>query len=229
VRTSPSDPWREIVGVVGDARENGMNKPVVPAVYFPFLVKSFWSNPIVFWSQGSLIVRTPRAGTDGLLQDMQRAVHGIDSGIPLSTPSTMGELYRRSMERTSFTLALLSVAGLMALLLGIVGLYGTIAYAVSQRTREVGIRIALGARSGEVQGMFVRQGLVLTAVGVGLGLGGAVALTRWMASLLFEVSPLDPATYVAVSVVLIVAATLASYLPSRQATRVDPIETLHAE
>jgi len=229
VRTNPADPWREIVGVVGDAREVGMNQPVTPAVYFPFLVKSFWSNPSVFWSQGSLIVRTSSAGTEGLVQDMQRAVNSVDGRIPLSTPSTVGELYRRSMERTSFTLVMLSVAGLMALLLGIVGLYGTIAYTVAQRKREIGIRVALGGSLQSVRGMFVRQALVLVSIGTAIGLMAAFALTRLMDSLLFGVKAVDPATFLLMPALLAGIAILASYLPARRAVRVDAMEALREE
>ena len=133
------------------------------------------------------------------------------------------------MARTSFTLVMLAIAGGMALLLGIVGIYGVISYSVSQRTREIGIRMALGARPGELQRMFVRHGLVLAGIGVAFGAGAAVGLSRLMASLLFEVSPFDPLTYAAVSVVLVAAAVLASYLPARRASAVDPVEALRAE
>jgi putative ABC transport system permease protein len=142
---------------------------------------------------------------------------------------TLEEIYKRSMARTSFTLVMLAMAGAMALLLGIVGIYGVISYSVSQRTREIGIRMALGAREHELTGMFVRQGLVLTGVGLAFGLAAAAALTRLMTSLLFEVSAADPATYACVSAGLAGAAALASYLPSRRATAVDPVEALRAE
>jgi ABC-type antimicrobial peptide transport system permease subunit len=117
----------------------------------------------------------------------------------------------------------------MALLLGVIGIYGVMSYAVSQRTREVGIRIALGAQGGEVRSMFLRKGLTMTVIGVVIGLGGAAALTRWMSILLFEVSPLDPGTYAAVALFLVAAAGLASYVPARRATRVNPLESLRAE
>jgi ABC-type antimicrobial peptide transport system permease subunit len=133
------------------------------------------------------------------------------------------------MSRTAFTLVMLAIAGSMALVLGIVGIYGVISYGVAQRSREVGIRIALGARSSEVRRMFLRQGLAMTAIGIAVGLAGAFALSRWMSSLLFGVSPKDPVTYAAVSLVLIIAAALACYLPACRATRVDPMESLRAE
>ena len=141
----------------------------------------------------------------------------------------MGEILDESLARTSFTLVMLAIAGVMALLLGVIGIYGVIAYTVSQSTREVGIRFALGAQSSQVLGLFIRRGLVLTAVGMAIGLAIAGALTRWISALLFGVSPLDPITYVSVCVVLTAAAVLASYLPSRRATRIDPITALRAD
>ena len=117
----------------------------------------------------------------------------------------------------------------MALLLGVIGIYGVISYAVSQRTREVGIRLALGAESGQVQRMFIRQGLLLTGVGAVVGLAGAVLLSQWMSALLFEVSPFDPDTYTGVTAVLFLAAALASYVPARRTTRIDPTVALRAE
>ena len=141
----------------------------------------------------------------------------------------MEDLNRQSMARTSFTLVMLAIAGGMALVLGIIGIYGVISYAVTQRTREIGIRMALGAHAGELQRMFVRHGLILAGVGVAIGAAAAVGLSRLMKSLLFEVSPLDPVTYAAVAVVLVTSAALASYLPARRAAAVDPLDALRAE
>jgi ABC-type antimicrobial peptide transport system permease subunit len=138
-------------------------------------------------------------------------------------------LYNSSMQRTSFTLVLLAIAGAMALLLGVVGIYGVIAYAVSQRTREIGIRIALGAEPGGLRRMFVRRGLLLALTGAAIGLGAAAAATRLMKTLLFGVTALDPVTFAAVALVLIGAAALASYLPARRATLVDPVDALRTE
>jgi putative ABC transport system permease protein len=138
-------------------------------------------------------------------------------------------LYDQSMARTSFTLVMLAIAGGMALVLGIVGIYGVIAYVASQRTREIGIRTALGAQPAELLGTFVRHGLRLAAVGAALGLVAAAGLTRLMSSLLFGVSALDPVTYAAVSALLIVAAVLASYLPARRAMAIDLVQALQAE
>jgi ABC-type antimicrobial peptide transport system permease subunit len=142
---------------------------------------------------------------------------------------TVQDLYDQSMARTSFTLVLLAIAGAMALVLGVVGIYGVIAYAVTQRTREIGIRMALGAEPGGLQQMFVRHGLLLAGIGALLGLAAAAGLTRLMSSLLFGVKALDPLTYAGVAALLIAAAALASFFPARRATAVDPIEALRAE
>jgi ABC-type antimicrobial peptide transport system permease subunit len=133
------------------------------------------------------------------------------------------------MARTSFTLVMLSIAGSMALLLGIVGIYGVISYSVAQRTREVGIRMALGAQRQSLIALFVRQGMLLTGVGVVCGLVAAFITMRLMSSLLFNVSPVDPLTYAAITVVVVVIAYLACYLPSRRAATVDPVNALRAE
>jgi len=141
----------------------------------------------------------------------------------------MEEIYRMSMARTSFTLVMLGISGAMALVLGLVGIYGVISYSVTQRRREIGIRVALGARSGTVSGMFVRDGMVLAVVGVVCGLGAAAGLARLIKSLLFGVTVGDPYTYAAVSVGLIAAAVMASYVPARRAAAVNPVETLRSE
>jgi ABC-type antimicrobial peptide transport system permease subunit len=133
------------------------------------------------------------------------------------------------MARTSFALVMLGIAAAMALVLGVIGIYGVIAYVVAQRSREIGIRLALGAAPTGLMRMFVRQGLTLTAIGATAGLVIAIALTQWMSSLLFGVERLDPLTYVAVLGVLGLAAALASYVPARRAMTVDPVETLTAE
>lgn len=141
----------------------------------------------------------------------------------------MQDLDNESMARTSFTLVMLAIAGAMALILGIVGIYGVIAYAVTQRTREIGIRMALGAEPAGLRQMFVRHGLLLAGIGAILGLGAAAGLTRLMSTLLFGVKALDPVTYLGVAAILIAAAALASYFPARRATKVDPLEALRAE
>jgi ABC-type antimicrobial peptide transport system permease subunit len=160
---------------------------------------------------------------------VRQAVWSVNPNLPLSNVHPLEYFYNRSMARTSFTLVMLAVAGSMALLLGVIGIYGVIAYSVSQRTREIGIRMALGAQRQTLTSMFVRHGLLLTSIGVGCGLAAAIPLMRLMSSLLFKVSPVDPLTYSAVSLGLVGTAFLASYLPSRRAATVDPVEALRAE
>jgi ABC-type antimicrobial peptide transport system permease subunit len=177
----------------------------------------------------AFVIRTPRAGSSALLQDLQKAVASVNPNLPLADVKTLQSVYDRSLARTSFTLVLLAVAGGMALLLGLIGIYGVISYSVSQRTREIGIRLALGAPVQNLTKMFVRYGLLLSGIGVAFGLTGALALTRLMKSVLYGVSPSDPLTYLGVLAGLVLAATLASYLPARRATKVDPVEALRAE
>jgi len=229
IRVATKDDWREIVGVVGDTRDDGMDKDAPKSVHWPLLVAHFEGNDVDVRRFVTYSIRSSRAGSASLLSEMRRAVWSVDPNLPLSDVRTMGELYRRSMARTSFTLVMLSLAGGMALLLGVVGLYGVIAYSVSQRRREIGIRLALGAQDREVTGMFVRYALLLTAVGVICGLAAAPVLTRLMSSLLFGVRSVDPATYAAVSLGLIATAALAAYLPARRAAGVNPAESLRAE
>jgi predicted permease len=229
IREGPHGVWREVIGVVGDERSDGVNKPAPTTVYWPMLMTGFWGTEITVPRTMTFAIRTTRAGSASLIKDIQRAVWSVNADLPLDLVRTEDELYRKSMARTSFTLVMLAFAGGMALLLGVVGIYGVIAYSVTQRTREIGIRIALGAQQEEVSRMFVRHGLILTAIGLVCGLIAAGALTRLMTSLLFHVSPVDPLTYVAVSVGLVCAAALASYLPARRAAAVDPTEALRAE
>jgi predicted permease len=223
-------PWQEVVGVVQDVRYEGADHVAPAIVYWPV----FMNNPYV---RGTLYasryvcfaLRSDRAGTPALLTEGQQAVWSVNATLPVSDVRTMQDIYGKSMARTSFTLVMLGIAASMALALGIIGIYGVISYAVSQRTREIGIRLALGAQKSELRWMFVRSALVLTGVGVGIGLGAAAGLTRLMKSLLFGVSPLDPLTYAAIPLVLAVCAVVASYLPARRAAAVDPAEALRAE
>ena len=153
----------------------------------------------------------------------------MNASVPVAQERTMRELYAASLARTSFTVVLLGIASAMALALAVIGIYGVLAYVVSQRTREIGIRSALGARPGELERMFLRQGLTLAGIGVAVGVVAAVALGRWMSSLLYGVSPLDALTYVAALGVTTIAAALASYVPARRAATIEPIETLRTE
>jgi ABC-type antimicrobial peptide transport system permease subunit len=149
--------------------------------------------------------------------------------LPLFEVRTMQDIYFESLARTSFTLVLLAIAGSMALVLSFVGIYGVLSYVVSQRSREIGIRLALGAQAPALKRMFVLYGLRVAAIGIAVGLAGATAFSRWITSQLFGVRPLDPATYFAVLGVLLAAVSLAAYLPARRAAGLDPIETLRPE
>jgi ABC-type antimicrobial peptide transport system permease subunit len=178
---------------------------------------------------GMFAIRSTRTGTESLLAEARQAIWSVNGRQPVFLVTTVKALYDQSMARTSFTLVMLAIAGGMALAIGIVGIYGVIAYVVSQRTREIGIRTALGAQPAELLGMFVRHGLWLAGVGAALGLVAAAGLTRLMSSLLFGVTALDPVTYAAVSALLVAAAVLASYLPARRAVGIDPAQALRAE
>ncbi len=229
VRETPSGVWREVVGVTAGERDEGVTAPVSTTVYWPILMRDFWGNKLQ--SQGSLafVVRSPRAMTASFMAEVRQAVWSIDGSAPIANVRSMQEIYSRSMARTSFALVLLSIAAGLALCLGIIGIYGVISYSVSQRSREIGIRLALGSPTSSVQGLFLRYGLTMASIGVGCGLGAALALSRALGSLLFEVSPMDPLTYVAVALTLLLAALPAAYLPARRATTIDPMTTLRAE
>jgi ABC-type antimicrobial peptide transport system permease subunit len=229
IRVSTKDDWREIVGVVANVYDDGVNKEVSSSVYWPLLMDRFESDDTSVRRAVAYVVRSPRAGSESLMTEVRQAVWAVDANLPLANVHTMNYFYRKSLERTSFTLIMLAVAGSMALLLGVVGIYGVIAYSVSQRTREIGIRMALGAQQKTLTGMFVRHGLMLTGLGVACGLVVAFLVMRLMSALLFKVSPADPVTYAAVSIGLGVTAFLASYVPSRRAATVDPVEALRAE
>jgi predicted permease len=228
VRTTPNDDWREVIGVVQDLRDDGIDQRAPAMVYWPLWQKN-WAGPGYVTRSVAFVIRTPRAGSPGLRRELEQAAMSVNASLALADVKTLETVYDRSLARASLTLALLAIAAGMALLLGVVGIYGVVSYSVSQRNREIGIRLALGAALGEVVRLFVRNGLAVSGVGVTCGLAAAFALTRLMKSLLFEVSPADPLTYIVASVGLILAAALASYLPARRATRVDPVEALRAE
>jgi predicted permease len=228
IRVSTKDDWREIVGIIGDVRDD-MNKDAPTRAYWPMLLNHFEGEDVSLRRWVVFAIRTPRAGSESLMKDVRQAVWSVDANLPLSDVRTQEYYYAGSIARTSFTLVMLAIAASIALLLGVVGLYGVIAYSASQRKREIGIRIALGAQRKTVTTMFVRQGLVLAGVGIGCGLVLALATTRLLRSLLFHVSPIDPVTYALACVALCGAAALASYIPSRRTAAVDPVEALRAE
>jgi ABC-type antimicrobial peptide transport system permease subunit len=221
--------WREVVGVVADTYDDGVNKDAPKIAYWPIAVRNFEGETLRIQRGIGFAVRTGRAGSESLMSDLRQAVWSVDPSLPFSYVHTEEYYYRGSMARTSFTLLMLGIAGLMALLLGTIGIYGVIAYSVSQRTREIGIRMALGAQRQELTGLFVRHGLTMATVGVIAGLIAASFSTRLLAAILYKVSPLDWITYCAVTLGLLATAFLASYLPSRRAASVDPVEALRSE
>jgi predicted permease len=229
IRNSPDNPWRTIVGVVGDERDEGLAKPAPEIVYWPILMKQFWTNPVNVQRSLTYVLRTERVKSPTLLKEIQQAVWSINGSLPVANVRTLSDVMSASMAQTSFALVMLAIAAAVALMLGVVGIYGVIAYVASQRTKEIGIRIALGAVSRDVTGLFLRQGLLLAGVGIVIGMAAAGAATRVMTALLYGVGALDPVTYVAVALGLGLTAMLASYLPAARAARVDPAEALRRE
>jgi predicted permease len=219
--------WREIIGVVGDIHLNGVEKEAPAAVYFPMLA-TFGKVDSVSRSV-AFSMRTPRAGSEGLLNEIQQAVRSVDGNFPLADVRTLGYYSRKSIARTSFMLVMLSLAGGMALLLSVVGLYGVLAYSVAQRTHELGIRIALGAQRRDILRLVLTRGMSLTLIGVGIGITGALMLTRFLSGLLYGVKPNDPVTLVTMSLLLLAITLFATYMPARRAARVDPMTALRFE
>jgi putative ABC transport system permease protein len=229
MRSMPTEVWRTIIGVVGDERDDGVAQKAPAIVYLPLRLTGFWGERDYVRRSMGFAVRSGRLNSPGFIQEIQRAVWGVNSDLPLANVRTLDQIRSRSMAQTTLALVMLAVAAGVALLLGVVGIYGVIAYIAAQRTREVGIRMALGARPPDVSRLFLRQGLTLTAVGLGAGLAGAVAVTRLMKSLLFGVSAFDPVTFVGVAAGLGGVALLATYLPARRAARLDPWTALRKD
>jgi predicted permease len=225
---APGD-WREIIGVVGDVRDDGVEEGPVDIVYWPMVIEGFWENPLFVTRGMGYAVRSPRVGTPEFLAEVREAVWESYPARPLGAVITMADLQRDSMARASFTLVILGIAAAVALLLGSIGVYGVISYAVGQRTQELGLRIAMGAEAGSVVFMVLRQGMVLALIGVVVGIGAAAGVTRLMSALLHGVSPVDPLTYSLVAISLVGVALLASYVPARRAAMVDPMVALRAE
>jgi len=217
--------WDEVIGVVQRVHQDGLYEEPPSMVYWPVLA----SNRLFGRTDVAFVIRSRRAGTVGLMTEIRQAVRSVNGTIPMTREGTMRDVYANSLARTSFTLVMLAIAGGMALLLGVVGIYGVIAYVVSQRTREIGIRSALGAKPRELEKMFLRYGLTLSGIGAAVGLVAALALGRVMSSLLFGIGPMDLPAYVAALGVTLAAAAIASYVPARRAAMIAPMETMKAE
>jgi predicted permease len=224
-------PWREIVGVAGDVHDDGVHQSPPPTIYWPAQpLESLQSISTGYQGRRvTFAVRTGRAGTSQLLERVYESVWSVSPTLPVAQVRTLQEMYDRSMGRTSFILVMLAIAATTALLLGILGIYGVMSYAVSQRRREIGIRLALGAGAGEIRRLFLWRGLVLTVLGIALGLGGAAATTRMMQSLLFGITPLDPVAFAMMPFILAASAMLACYAPVHQALTVNPVEVTRME
>src|SRR5580704_6126314 len=219
----PGLPWREVIGVIQDVREKGVQEKATEIVYWPPMVENlFGRGPAQPIREVTFVIRSDRAGTQSFLNEVRQAVWSVNSNLPLASVRTMEDVYGKSVARTSFTLVMLAIAGAMALSLGIIGIYGVISYTVSQRKREIGIRLALGAQGGDVVSMVLKQGATLALLGVCIGVAAAFALARLMTSLLYGVTAHDPLTFSAV-------ALLACYIPARRAMKVDPMVALRYE
>jgi predicted permease len=230
LREVPMQPWHEVVGVIQDVREKGVQEKAPEIIYWPSLMKNpFGPGPTQVARTVTFAIRSERAGTESFLNEVRAAVWSVNSEMPLASVQTMQEVYGKSLARTSFTLVMLGIAGAIALTLGIIGIYGVISYIVSQRQREIGIRLAFGAQGRDVLQMVLRQGAKLALVGVGIGMCAAFGLTRLMRNLLFGVTAYDPVTFAAVTVLLVFVALLACYIPARRSTKVDPMVALRYE
>jgi len=210
-------------------REDGVQVKAPTIAYYPLLMNDFENNAVAVRRSVYFVVRSKRAGSQTLLADVQQAVWSMNANLPLARVRTLQEICDKSLARTSFTLVMLGIASAMALLIGLVGIYGVISYSVSQRTREIGIRIALGAQRREMLRLVLGEGLVVIVIGLAIGLGASLALTRFLSGLLFGVSPTDPVTFAGVAALLALVALVACYVPARRAMRVDPMVAVRHE
>jgi len=218
----PQIHWITIVGVVGDVKHFGLDLPEQPTLYSPYTQ----INP---WKRWMAIAARTQSSPESMTQAVKQQIWKIDSQLPITEVMTMNEVSAASFAARRFNMLLLAIFAGLALVLAAVGIYGVMSYAVTQRTQEIGIRMALGARAPDVLKLIIRNGMTLTLLGVLIGVGGALALTRLLTTLLFGVTPTDKPTFIAVSAVLIVVALVACYLPARRATKVDPLVALRYE
>jgi predicted permease len=213
---SSDEPWRTVVGVFGDARQSDPVEPVGPEMLFPQA-----QDPVAWWKGTTLVVRTakePRA----VAEDVTARVRAEAPELPITRVRTMRELLSEAVAQERLDALLMALLSAVALALAVGGIYGVMAYAVGRRAHEIGVRMALGARAGEVQAMVLGDGMRLGLSGAALGLAGAFALSRVLRGLLHGVSPTDPATFAGVGVLLLAVAALASFVPARRASRLDP-------
>ena len=215
--------WMIVIGVVGDVKHSGLNQPTDPAVYTPF------SQSDEAWRRFMTLAIRTRDASSGLVEEVKRQIWSLDSQIPVGDVHTMDELMAVSLAQQRFNMLLLGLFAALALILAAVGIYGAMAYAVNQRTHEIGIRTALGAQRRDVLRLVMRDGTKIALFGIASGIAGALALTRLMASLLFEVKPTDPATFAGVAILLALVTLAACYIPARRAMRVDPMVALRYE
>jgi len=227
-REAPAEPWSEVIGVAENVHYNGVDERAPAIVYWPAMIQNPWLGTFTPRSV-TFAVRSKRAGTEAFLNEVQQAVWSVNADLPVASPRTMQEIYSKSLARTSFSLVMLAIAGAMALALGMIGIYGVISYAVSQRTREIGIRLALGAQKSELRWMFMRSAMVLTGIGVLIGMGAAATIVRLMRTLLFGIKPLDPLSFAVVPLILAFAAVLASFVPASRVAAVNPADALKVE
>jgi putative ABC transport system permease protein len=219
--STSKSPWREVIGIVKDVRQNDLIAPLKMQMYFTYRQpKDIQAN--------ALVVRTSIEPMS-LAVSVRNAIWSVDKDQTVADIDTMDHIVAQAVARQRFSIVLLGVFAALALLLASLGIYGVMSYSVAQRTREIGIRMALGARRADVLQMTVKQGLKLVGAGMILGLGAAFLLTRVMASLLFRISATDPITFFGISVVLLAVAILASYVPALRATRIDPMIALRAQ
>ena len=216
--------WHEVIGVVQSVHQDGLYEDPPTTVYWPVLIANRFGQPAV-----TFVIRSERAGTASLVEEIRQAVWSVNGNVPVAQERTMQDFYATTLARTSFTLVMLAIAGAMAVALGVIGIHGVIAYTVVQRTREIGIRSALGAEQRQLARMFLWHGLRLSGVGAAAGLVAALALGRVMSSLLFGIAPTDPTAYAAALGVTLAAAALASYVPARRAATIDPMLTMKVE
>ncbi len=215
--------WRQIVGVVGNVYDDGTSQKAPATVYWPI------TDADVFLGGPAFAIRSARAGSQSFMSEVRQAVWSVDPDLALSAVHTLDYYYRNSMARVSFLLVMLSLAGGMALLLGAIGLYGVLGYSVSQRTHEIGIRMALGGQKEDILRLILGHGAKLTLIGVATGIAAALGLSRFLSSLLFGVKPTDPLTLFGVTIMLVLVTLLACYIPARRAMRVDPMVALKYE